>query len=73
MKFLLAIFCMLTSANLALAQYGVSRTRDASGNLVRDAGKTHRGGINQGPTNNGPNGPTRPPTTNSRMNRGTSR
>ena len=75
MRFLLAIFCMLASGDSALAQYGVSSTRDAFGNLVRNAGETPQGGINRGPINNGPtnNGPAQSPMTNSRMNRGTSR
>jgi hypothetical protein len=75
MRFVLAIFCVLTCGTSALAQYGVSNTRDGFGNLIRDGSTNPRRGINQGPVNNGPinNAPTQPPTTNSRMNRGTSR
>jgi hypothetical protein len=80
MRFALAIFCMLACATSALAQYGISNTRDGNGNLIRNTGINPARGINQGPINNGPinNGPinsapAQPPTTNSRMNSGTIR
>jgi hypothetical protein len=75
MRFTLAVFCLLTCGTSAPAQYGVSNTRDAFGNLIRDAGTNPGRGIYKGPVNNGPfnNAPAQPPTTNSRMNRGTSR
>jgi hypothetical protein len=75
MRFTLAIFCMFACGTSAFAQSGVSNTRDAYGNLIRDAGMNPGRGTNQGPVNNGPinNAPAQPPTTNSRMNRGTSR
>ena len=75
MRYALAIFCLLACGTSALAQYGVSNTRDAYGNIVRDTGAYRARGINQGPANNGPinNAPAQPPTTNSRMNRGTNR
>ena len=75
MRFALAIFCMLTCATSALAQYGVSNARDGNGNLIRNTGTNPVRGISQGPINNGPinSAPAQPPTTNSRMNRGTSR
>lgn len=75
MRFTLAIVCLLACGTSALAQYGVTNKRDAFGNLMRDAGANTGRAINQGPVNNGPvnNAPTQPPTTNLRMNRGTSR
>jgi hypothetical protein len=75
MRFALAIFCMLACATSALAQYGISNTRDGNGNLIRNTGINPARGINQGPINNGPinSAPARPPTTNSRMNSGTIR
>jgi hypothetical protein len=38
MRFTLAIFCMFACGTSAFAQSGVSNTRDAYGNLIRDAG-----------------------------------
>jgi hypothetical protein len=75
MRFTLAIFCMFACGTPALAQHGVSNARDAYGNLIRDAGMNPGRDINRGPVNNGPinNAPAQPPTTNSRMKRGTSR
>jgi hypothetical protein len=75
MRLALAIFCMFACSTSALAQYGAPNTRDAYGNLIRGAGVNPGRGINQGPVNNGPinNAPAQPPTTNSRMNRGTSK
>jgi hypothetical protein len=75
MRFMVAIFCLLGCGTSALAQYGVSNSRDAFGNVIRDAGTNRGRGVNQGSVNNGPinNAPTQPPPTNPRMNRGTSR
>jgi hypothetical protein len=75
MRFALAIFCMLACATSALAQYGISNTRDGNGNLIRNTGINPARGINLGPINNGPinSAPAQPPTTNSRMNSGTIR
>ena len=72
MRFALAIFCMLTCATSALAQYGISNARDGNGNLIRNTGTTPVRGINQGPINNGAinSVPAQPPTTNSHMNSG---
>jgi hypothetical protein len=70
MRFTLAIFCMLACATSALAQNGISNTRDGNGNLIRNTGTVR--GVNQGPINNGPinSAPAQPPPTNSRMNSG---
>jgi len=75
MKFILALVCLVACLAPAKAQYGVSNARDGYGNLIRDTGTNPGRNVNQGPVNNGPinSAPAQPTTTNSRMNRGTSR
>jgi hypothetical protein len=80
MRFTLVIFCLVTCATTALAQYGVSNVRDANGNLVRNTGMNPARGFSQGPASylgptsnlNGPiaNVPSRTPPVNSRPNNG---
>ncbi len=74
MRVALAAICLLVACCAsAQAQNGVSNTRDAYGNIVRDTGASRVRGINQGPVNNGPinNAPAQPSTTNARVNKGT--
>jgi hypothetical protein len=75
MRFTLAFFYLLACGASAQAQSGVSNARDAYGNIVRDTGAYRMRGINQGPANNGPinSAPAQPSTTNSHVNRGTSK
>ena len=73
MRFTLAIVCMLGCAAPALAQNGITNTRDGSGNLVRNTGMNPVRGFNQANVNT-PNGAitsTLGPTTpiNSRLNK----
>jgi hypothetical protein len=76
MRFRLAIVvCMFACCTSALAQNGITNTRDGYGNLVRNTGMNPVRGTNQAPGNN-PNGaitstlgPT--PPINSRLNKGT--
>jgi hypothetical protein len=76
MRFTLAIVvCMLACCTSALAQNGITNTRDGYGNLVRNTGMNPVRGTNQPPGNN-PNGaiasapgPTTP--INSRLNKST--
>ena len=75
MRFTLAIVCMLACAASALAQNGITNTRDGSGNLVRNTGMNPVRGSNQAPGSS-PNGAitsTLGPTTpiNSRSNKAT--
>jgi hypothetical protein len=75
MRFTLAIVCMLGCAAPALAQNGITNTRDGSGNLVRNTGMNPVRGSNQAPGTS-PSGTitsTLGPTTpiNSRLNRAT--
>jgi hypothetical protein len=74
MRFTLAFFCICACAASALAQNGITNTRDGYGNLVRNTGMNPVRGSNQAPGNN-PNGAitsTLGPTTpvNSRLNNG---
>jgi hypothetical protein len=75
MKFTLAIFWLFAGTTALLAQSGVSNQRDIYGNVVRSTGPYSPRGINQGPVNNGTvnTAPAQPPTSNARMDRGTSR
>lgn len=73
MRFTLAIFCMFACGTSALAQNGVTNTRDTNGNLVRNTGMNPVRGSTQTSGNSGAirsaPGPTLP--TNSRLNKGT--
>jgi hypothetical protein len=75
MRFTLAIFCMFACGTSALAQNGVTNTRDTNGNLVRNTGMNPARGSTQTSGNNDNGairsapGPT--PPTNSRLNKGT--
>jgi hypothetical protein len=75
MRVTLAIFCLFAGATSALAQSGVSNQRDVYGNIVRSSGPYSAKGVNQGPVNNGTvnTAPAQPPTSNARMDKGTSR
>lgn len=73
MRFTLAMVCMFACAASALAQNGITNTRDGSGNLVRNTGMNPVRGSNQAPGNNPTGaitstlGPTAP--INSRLNK----
>jgi hypothetical protein len=71
MRLPLAIFWIFLCATSVQAQYGVSNVRDASGNLVRNAGTTR--GQGPGSNVNGPamNVPVAAPPTNRRSDKGT--
>lgn len=76
MRFTLAIVvCMFGCCTSALAQNGITNTRDGNGNLVRSTGMNPVRGTNQAPGNkfNGAITNTLGPTTpiNSRLNKGT--
>jgi hypothetical protein len=51
MRFTLAVFCMFACGTSAMAQYGVSNTRDGNGNLIRNTGMNPARGFSQGPAN----------------------
>lgn len=75
MRFTLAIICIFACAAPAVAQNGITNTRDSAGNLVRNTGMNPVRGSNQASGNN-PNGAitsTLGPTTpvNSRLNKAT--
>jgi hypothetical protein len=74
MRFTLAIFCILACGTSALAQYGVTNTRDSNGNLMRNTGMNPVRSSNQ-PVGNGPlmNVPRPPRPVNSHVNRATTR
>jgi hypothetical protein len=75
LRFTLAIYYLFACGSSALAQYGVSNQRDMYGNIVRDTGSYTSRAVNQGPINQGPinSAPAQPPTSNSRMNTGSSK
>jgi hypothetical protein len=75
MRITLVVFCLFAGAASAFAQSGVSTQRDMYGNLVRPNGPYSARGVNQGPVNNGTvnTAPAQPPTSNARIDRGTSR
>jgi hypothetical protein len=70
LRFTLAIYYLFACGSSALAQYGVSNQRDMYGNIVRDTGSYTSRAVNQGPINSAP---AQPPTSNSRMNTGSSK
>jgi hypothetical protein len=74
MRLTLAILCIMACGTSALAQSGVSNSRDSNGNLIRNTGMNPVRGSNQPPVGNssGPimNVPRPPPPVNSHVNNG---